>query len=167
MKKIIVAVALMSLISANAGYALAQENTLQPMKNNGWSHGNKNGWQHGNKLGLKQQLNLTEEQDVKAKQLREQSREKIKPVFEQIKAEKAKMKELREQNAGKEELAKQREKIADLMKQTKEIHKQNLVNFEEILTPEQKTKFQEIKAKKMEKIKERKGKGFKHKHNWN
>jgi|GEM_PF-2922571 len=167
MKKIIVAVALMSLISTNVSYALSQETPSQPYKNNGWNHGNKHGWDHGKKLGLKKQLNLTEEQDAKAKQIREQSRDKIKPIFEQIKAEKAKMKELVEQNSSKEVLEKQREKIAGLMKQAKEIHKQNLENFQGILTPEQKTKFEDIKKNKMGKMKAKKGKKFNHKQDKN
>jgi Spy/CpxP family protein refolding chaperone len=164
MKKIIVAIALISLISTNVGYVFAQEAT-QPMKNNGWNHGNKYGMQHGNKLGLKKQLNLTEEQSVKAKQFREQSREKIKPIFDQIKAERAKLREMIQQNASKDELAKQREKIAGLMNQAKEIHKQNLSNFENILTSEQKIKFAEIKKNRAEKFKENKGKKFNRKQN--
>ncbi|MDD3014844.1 MAG: Spy/CpxP family protein refolding chaperone [Candidatus Gastranaerophilales bacterium] len=165
MKKFIVFIAMTALISGSLNTVFAKETTQQPLKNNGWNHGNKHGYDHGKKLGLMKQLNLTEEQDAKAKELRTQSREKIKPFIDQIKIEKVKMKEMIEQSASKEELAKQKEKIADLMKQTKVIHKQNLASFEEILTSEQKTKFKEIKKKKIERNKEKRGKKLNHRQN--
>ena len=98
-------------------------------------------------------LNLTEEQRAKAKEIREKSRDKIKPLFEEIKAEKQKFKEMVGRNASKEELKIQREKIHNLIKRAQEIRKQNLASFEQILTPEQKVQFNEIKQQKHEKMK--------------
>ena len=57
------------------------------------------------------------------------------------------------QNPRKSDLKKQREMIAELMKQAKEIHKQNLANFEQILTPKQKSHFQKIKKQNISNIK--------------
>jgi Spy/CpxP family protein refolding chaperone len=146
MKKFIVTVSVASLIAGSLCTAFAENN-----KNFGPDH--KQGNFQQCKMELKNELNLTEEQAAKAKAMREQSREKMKPYFEQIKTERDKLKQMREQNASQEELTKQREKVAALMKQAKEIHKQNLANFESILTPEQKVKFEAHKKQRMEQMK--------------
>ena len=74
------------------------------------------------KEDLGKKLGLTEEQEEQARKIREEGREKMKPLMEE-----------------------QRE----LHKKMNEIRKENMAEFEEILTPEQKQKFSEIK-KEME-----------------
>lgn len=77
---------------------------------------------HGEKLAEK--LKLTEEQKVKAEKIRENGRKKMKPLFEQ-----------------KKELHKKMEKV----------RKENMEEFTEILTPEQKKEFDEMVRSKHKK----------------
>ena len=68
-----------------------------------------------------QELGLSEEQKAEAKKIREAGREKVGPLMEEMKQLRQKMDELR---------------------------KQNMEEFEKILTPEQKTKLEQIKTDK-------------------
>ncbi len=70
---------------------------------------------------LADDLKLTDEQRNKAKELRKASREKIKPLIDEMKA---------------------------LRKKMDEIRKENMTAFEELLTPEQKETFEKIKAER-------------------
>lgn len=89
---------------------------------------------------LAEELKLTEEQKAELQKVRDENREKMKPLMEQMK---------------------------ELRKQMDDLRKADMDSFEAILTPEQKTTFEEIKAKrhsdmkqKMEKI--RKDMGMRH-----
>ena len=77
---------------------------------------------------LSTELNLTKEQQEKAKLLREEGHKKIEPLLKQMK---------------------------ELRKQMDELRKENMENFEKILTPEQLTKFKTLKeeGKKRHKMK--------------
>ena len=75
--------------------------------------------QHHEKFA--KELGLTEEQKAQAKKIREEGREKVKPLMDEMKQLRQKMDELR---------------------------KQNMEEFAKILTPEQKTKLEKIKAEK-------------------
>ena len=70
---------------------------------------------------LAEDLNLTEEQQAKAKEMRQNAREKIKPLIDERKAIREKMDSIR---------------------------KENMKAFEELLTPEQKATFEKIKAER-------------------
>lgn len=70
---------------------------------------------------LADKLNLTEEQRAQAEKIRKDGREKVKPLFEEMKQIREKMDKLREDN---------------------------MLEFEKILTPEQKSKLDEIKAER-------------------
>lgn len=70
---------------------------------------------------LGKKLNLTEEQEAKAKALREDGFKKMKPLMEEMKTLREKMDQLR---------------------------KDDMKAFEEILTPEQKAEFDKIKAER-------------------
>ena len=98
---------------------------------------------------LEERLKLTEEQKVKAKEIRMQGHEKIKPVFEQIKAKKQEIKTIK---MSKIAPAEQQKKIAALKSDIKKlktearkIRQENMKEFEAILTPEQKAEFEKIK----------------------
>lgn len=91
---------------------------------------------------FEQKLGLTEEQKVKAKELRIQGREKMQPVMEEIKLKKqeAKMVKLSRMavQAQEEKLAEIDKELAVLEKKAKEIRQQNMKDFEAILTKDQK-----------------------------
>ncbi len=90
---------------------------------------------HGKKLAEK--LGLTEEQQKKAEEIRKADFEKMKPLMEEMKKLREKMDKMREEN---------------------------MKSFESILTPEQKIKFEEIKAKHKDRMKNfKKGKHHKEK----
>lgn len=98
---------------------------------------------------LDEHLNLTEEQKLKAKELRMKGHEKIKPTFEQIKAKKM---EIESVKLSKITAAEQEKKIAvlesDIKKlktEARKIREENMKEFEAILTAEQKTEFEKIK----------------------
>lgn len=69
---------------------------------------------------LDEELKLTDEQKAQAKKIREEGREKVKPLFEEMKQIREKMDKLREEN---------------------------MKEFENILTPEQKAQLEKIKAR--------------------
>ena len=103
--------------------------------------------------GIKKDLKLTVEQSAKAKAIRAESINKIKPIIAQLRSEKLKYNEMLQQHASRQEIRKQKEVIANLMQQAKEIHRQNLANFEKILTPKQQANFQAIKIRNTIKVK--------------
>ena len=76
---------------------------------------------------LAEDLGLTAEQQAKAEAIRKADFEKMKPLMEEMKALREKMDNMR---------------------------KENLKSFEEILTPEQKAKFEKIIAERKEKMKD-------------
>lgn len=71
---------------------------------------------------LAKDLDLTEEQREQAKKIRKDGKEKIKPLMKEMKKIRKKMDKIREKN---------------------------MKEFEEILTPDQKKKFEQIKEEKM------------------
>lgn len=75
---------------------------------------------------LADDLSLTKEQQEQAEKIRKDGREKLKPLFEEMKDIREKMDKIREDN---------------------------MIEFEKILTPEQKTKLKEIKDNHKEKMK--------------
>ena len=113
-------------------------------------------------VNFAQKLNLTEAQSQTIKEMREKARAQIKPVIEELRAEKQKYREMVKNNASQADLETQKQKILKLKEKSQEIRKENLANFERILTPEQKTQFSEMKKAKMEKMKEQRAKHKKH-----
>lgn len=75
---------------------------------------------------LADDLNLTDEQRAKAKEMRQQAREKIKPLIDEMK---------------------------EIRKKMDTIRQENMKAFEEILTPEQKETFAKIKTERKAKFK--------------
>ena len=96
-----------------------------------------------------QKLGLTEVQKLKARELRKAGHAKMKPVMEQIKAKKQEAEMVRN---SKLTVAEQEEKLTaidkdlDLLKkQARDIRKQNMKDFEAILTKEQKKTLKNMK----------------------
>ena len=155
MKKFIVMLAFAAFITTGTqGISFAEG--YGPMDNQ--MHGQYNKEGHNPGMELRQKLNLTEEQAQKAKEMREASRAKIKPLIDEMRAERAKFREMTQNNAPQDQIDAQKQKIKELMMRVREVHRQNLGNFEQILTPDQKTQFQEFKKQRKERMKDRKAK---------
>lgn len=114
------------------------------------------------KAEFDKKLNLTEEQKTKAEAIRKDGFEKMKPVMEQMKVKRDEIRAIRED--GKLTQAEAKAKIdvihkdmIELKKQAAEIRKQNMAEFEAILTDKQK--------KTLEKMKQEGRKDFAKRHN--
>lgn len=83
---------------------------------------------------MDQYLGLSDEQKVKAKEIHQQGRQKVKPLMEEMRTLREKMDSMREEN---------------------------MKEFEAILTPDQKVKFEKMKAERKSKMKGRFHKGKK------
>lgn len=121
MKKLYLALLCATALTCGANMAYAQEdNTMPPPPPH---HSEQDIQKHHEKMEnkLADDLKLTDEQRNKAKELRKASREKIKPLIDEMKA---------------------------LRKKMDEIRKENMTAFEELLTPEQKETFEKIKAER-------------------
>ena len=98
---------------------------------------------------FEQRLELTEEQIQKSKELRLEGREKIKPVVEKIKAREREIQMVRQSNLDEKT---QETKINSLHSDLRSLHKQahdikveNMKQFENILTVEQRKTLKEMK----------------------
>ena len=91
---------------------------------------------------FEQKLGLTEAQKIKARELRIQGRQKMKPVLEEIKAKKQEARMVKMSRIAvqmqEEKLAQIDKELAVLEKKANEIRKQNMKDFEAILTKDQK-----------------------------
>ena len=104
---------------------------------------------HAHEIAFEQKLGLTEVQKLKAKELRKAGHEKIKPVMEEIKAKKQEAEAIRNSKltvqAQEEKLIVIDKELADLQKQAQQIRKQNMKDFESILTKDQKKILKKMK----------------------
>lgn len=96
-----------------------------------------------------QRLGLTEEQKLKAKEIRLEGRKKIEPVIRQIKSREQEIYMVKKSNLDEKA---QEEKLNSLNADLKALHKQahdirieNMKNFENILSAEQKKTLKEMK----------------------
>lgn len=98
---------------------------------------------------FEQKLGLTEAQKAKAKELRLTGHEKMKPVMEELKAKKQEAQKVRDAKKPiimqEAELTILDKQIAELEKKANSIRKQNMKDFESILTNEQKKILQQMK----------------------
>lgn len=98
---------------------------------------------------FEQKLKLTEVQKLKAGELRKSGHAKIKPVIDDLRTKKQEAEEVRHSNLTIEEKEKRLQQIdtelAQLEKQAQTIRKQNMKEFESILTREQKKTLKNMK----------------------
>ena len=97
------------------------------------------------KAKFEKRLNLTEEQKVKAKELRLKGHEEMKPLIMQLCAKNEQKKALIEKQCNKAEMIKLNGEIRTLKTQIRELHKKNIAEFEKILTKNQKNELQKMK----------------------
>lgn len=93
-------------------------------------------------------LNLTPEQRTKAKALDQKTREEIKPLFEKVRAEKMKLKELETKKACPIEISKQKHEVRLAKKAIKKHFEASRKKFESILTPDQIAKLKVMREEK-------------------
>ncbi len=98
---------------------------------------------------LEEELNLTDKQKEQAKANRIKARKEMKPIMEQIHAKKEAVLDVMDSDLSEE---KQQEQIQKLQKEIKALYEKantirekNMKEFENILTTEQKAKFEKIK----------------------
>lgn len=103
---------------------------------------------------ISKELNLTETQKTQAKHLRESARSTIQPLFQQMRTERQKLRELRQSNASADTISIQKEKLKALHLQLQTLRKDHMQKFEAILTPDQKAKFEKVIAEKKAKMEE-------------
>jgi len=115
------------------------------------------------KAEFEQRLNLTEDQKTKIKAIREQSREKIKPLFESMKVERAKLHQLKESGASQKEIDAQKTKLKMIREKIKEEQKANFEKVQSILTPDQQKEFNKIHEEHKKEFAKHKGE-FKKQH---
>lgn len=98
---------------------------------------------------FEQKLGLTEAQKIKAKELRAQGREKMKPVMDEIRAKKQEAKMVKMSRMAvqmqEEKLAVIDKELKVLEKKARAIKKQNMRDFESILTLEQRRILKQMK----------------------
>ncbi len=98
---------------------------------------------------FEQRLGLTEDQIQKSKELRLEGREKIKPVVEQIKAREREIQMVKQSSLNEQtqetKLNSLRSDLKTLHKQAHDIRVENMKEFENILTPDQRKTLKEMK----------------------
>jgi hypothetical protein len=98
---------------------------------------------------FEQKLGLSEVQKLKARELRKAGHEKIKPIMQDIKAKKQEAEMIRNSKltveAQEEKLVVIDKELATLEKQAQTIRKQNMRDFEAILTKDQKKTLKNMK----------------------
>lgn len=92
-------------------------------------------------------LGLTDAQKAQAKEIRLRDREKMEPVMKEMKAKRDQMEALKNSDAPDKEAKMKalREEMKPLWEKANAARKENMAEFEKILTPEQKAKFEEMK----------------------
>ena len=152
------AIATLSAIALAASIAVAQ--TVTPEQGNtqdntrterrggrGRGEHKGHGWGGMRRGGFFKQLNLTEDQQARIKQIRESFAERNKPLREQLRAKRQELRQAREGGTFNEALATQKltemaSLQAKLMGERSRLHQETL----SVLTPEQKAQLEQSKA---------------------
>lgn len=116
----------------------------------------RGGEEKGGGIGkIIRELNLSPEQKEKLKTIRKSHRESIKPLLDQKAEAVKKLHESMKANAAPEVLRTSQKTVSELNKKISEALFENILAVREILTPEQRSKFDGIKAKMRETCKEK------------
>lgn len=113
------------------------------------------------KLEFEKRLNLTEEQKLQIEKNKQKDKEKIKPLYEEMKVKRGELRSIR-LNPSLSELEKSKKsaviekELIDLRVKADELRVNNMKNFENILTKEQKMEFAKIKEEQKKEMEERK-----------
>lgn len=156
MKKLLTALFAIVIVSSSAAFACEQAKTCPAMKK---TPEEIQSIRKSREAAFEKRLGLTEEQKIKARELRKQGHEKLKPIMDQIRdkhkeAEMVKMSRIAVQ-AQEEKLAVIDEELKVLEKQAHEIRKANMKEFEAILTKEQRKTLKNMKKEGRKKYQQR------------
>ena len=97
------------------------------------------------KVDFDKKLKLTDEQKAQAKELRQKGHEQMKPIMDQSMAKRKELKAAIDANKDYKTIETLKNEIRELDKQAHEIRKQNMKDFESILTKKQKKELEKIK----------------------
>jgi Spy/CpxP family protein refolding chaperone len=148
------AIASISAIALAGSIAVAQtvttdQNTQQGshMEHRGGRKGGRGGWGGGMRDGGFRQLNLTDDQKAKMKQIHESFAERNKPLREQLRAKRQELRQASEGGTFNEALATQKltemaSLEAKMMGEEFKLHQETL----SVLTPEQKAQLEQSRA---------------------
>ena len=142
MKKILILMAILTL-------TLTTANANEGIKNPNFNKQDFAAIKMQREQAFEKRLGLTEEQKIKAKEIRIKGHEKIKPVIEEIKAKKQEAKMVKMSKIAvqvqEERLTKIDKDLKILEKKAHDIRKANMKEFESILTREQKRTLKQMK----------------------
>lgn len=141
MKKLLV---LLVMILISTTFAYSNEGVVQPVNKQNFADVKTQ-----REKAFEKRLGLTEEQKIKAKEIRKQGHDKIKPVIEQIIAKKQEAKMVKMSRIAvqvqEERLNAIDVELKVLEKKAHDIKKANMKEFESILTKEQKKILKQMK----------------------
>ena len=112
------------------------------------------------RVEFEKRLNLTEEQKLKIEANKQKDKEKMKPLFEEMKAKRGELRSIR-LNPALSDLEKSKKSaviekdLIDLRVKADELRSNNMKNFENILTKEQKVEFAKIKEEQKKEMEKR------------
>lgn len=165
-KKILMSALAAVVVVATNGVCFAQDELAQEQKFIPKNEMNKtvDGYRHehvkkhpptkaemeAKKAEFEKRLNLTEKQKEQIEKNKQKDKEKMKPIFDEMKAKKEQIKEIKKNNSlsqsEKVKKSAQLEKdLIDLRVKADELRRENMKNFENILTKEQLEEFSKIK----------------------
>lgn len=154
MKKLAILLCTLTLIAGNVYAADNTENL--PQKKNPPTKEEMIKARQAHEAAFEQKLGLTDEQKTQARELRKQGFEKMKPVMEQIKAKRQEAHAVKQSKisveAQEEKLIVIDKELQELEKQASAIRKQNMKDFESILTGTQKKTLKNMKKEGREKF---------------
>jgi Spy/CpxP family protein refolding chaperone len=152
MKKTLVLLAMLGIMTTSA-YAAEQTQTPQPPNQGAQQDMMKN--RPSKEAMFEKRLGLTEVQKLKARQIRTAGHEQLKPIMDQIQSKRKEAEAVRlsriSVQAQEEKLTAIDSELAALEKQAQTIRKQNMKEFESILTKQQKKILKEMKNEGREK----------------
>lgn len=101
------------------------------------------------KAEMDARLKLTDEQKCIIEKNRQDARQKMKPIFDEMRAKKMKLNEIYSSNLSQTEKESQmkalKSQINDLRMNAHKLREENMKNFESVLTPAQKVEFDKMK----------------------
>lgn len=114
---------------------------------------------------FEKRLNLTEEQKAKAEALRQKGHEEMKPIMEKIKLKKQEIEAVKLSRIStqmqEEKIAQLKKEIQELKGQARELHQQNMKDFEAILTKKQQKELKKMKEEGRKRFEQNRKKGHK------